>query len=203
MKGRKLVLILAVIVLVLAVGLLWVFLFGDENPVGKKIIDIADSVGVDVYYGENPEQNMTTIKEKLIGLTADSGEGGSGGDSVSKGGSGDNCQMIQIAYSLKNFEKEKACIESGPSGCTNLAINCSMDVYHEDSKADGGDFSIRFEVLDSNDVLLDDSLVTKYLEYGEFLSFDAEFNIIDYGGVDETSDCTFDSEVIPRREYCG
>jgi hypothetical protein len=203
MKRGKWVLILVVVALVLAVGILWVFLFGAQNPVGKKLIGIADGVGVDVYYGENPDQDSALPQESSGEPTGDSGGGDSGGASVGEESSGDNCQMIQIAYSLKNFEKEKSCVETGPSGCTNLVINCSMDVYHKDINADGGDFGIRFEVLDSDEVLLDDTLVTKYLEYGEFLLFGAEFNIIDSNGVDETSDCTFDSEVIPRREYCG
>lgn len=208
MKRGNWVLVIVAFVLIFGIGFLWLSLFGAESPAGKEIIDAADGLGVDVYYGDVPidgdSQLQEVSEENLSDSSSGGGSSGGGSGGGESGGSfGDNCQMIQIAYSLKNFQESMVCVESGPLGCTNLAVNCSMYVYHEDSNAGGGDFGIRFKVVDSEENVLDDSLVVKYLEYGQSELFSEEFNIIDSNGVDENLDCTFDSEIIPKREYCA
>jgi len=191
------------LIVLLVVGWAW-FIFVEKAQIVKRetIINYMKAP-FKVLKEEDPNQNTGGQGSGSGGDSSSGGGGGSGGGSGgSGGGSGTDCSMVDLSYSLINFREDEACLQSGPSGCTQVNFNCSVEVHNLDVDSAGGSFTIKHSLLDSSQTEVDIDLVSHYVNADNFEVFLSEFFINDAAGITENYACQSLIEEVPQKEVC-
>ena len=159
-----------------------------------------DSEGVSEVISVGGDNSGETI-EGINGVTGLE-DGGADGDNSEEVVSGVSCRMQQIQYSLRNFQNNFECVNTGANGCVEFVANCSMGVYNLDGNTSGV-FGIRYSLIDLNDEELDFELVERNVEFDTSEVFSVEFVRSDVSGVDENLFCSFSVDAVPMKEVCN
>ena len=137
-------------------------------------------------------------------VTSEVGGSGGGGGSGGAGGSspsGSKCEMRQISYALKNFEKSSTCSSYSGPDCIDKTVDCSVETYNLDGET-SGTFVVRFDFFVDGDNLIESVTDSDVLQPGSFKIFNGVVRILGENA-GKNIDCRFNTEQVPQKEVCS
>jgi hypothetical protein len=189
------------IIIIILAGFIGIFLFDRNIPINDEVKESL-SIEKEINGGALDKTNASLEKEDTN--SPESGGGGSEGGGESGGSEEllENCELRQIAYSLKNFNELSECMDYTLNGCSRLNATCGVLVQNLDDFV-SGEFKLSIKLLDvSSGLELGLLEISKNLGPKEAKEFIANFDLTNEEGINEEISCDFDTIKIPSKEFC-
>ncbi|MEK6854885.1 MAG: hypothetical protein AABX73_01555 [Nanoarchaeota archaeon] len=109
------------------------------------------------------------------------------------------CEEQQIAYALKNLNKNETCTKFQNTICAEKEIICSVELHNLDEQVKGY-FKINLLVLNNQGTL--ETIPEEYtLNPKEYTTFEETVTIKGENNLNNIS-CSFSTETIPKKKSC-
>lgn len=191
----------------------------DDSSVARGSVELVINNGSGSSSGSSESTPNKVIIDELTGEPIVVSSGKSGGSSGGGSGSGssegvsepeiieeititcDYPQEIPIQYSLKNFQEAPKCLNHFEGKCINFTAFCAVDVYNLDKNVNGT-FEVKYSLIDSSNIILKSVLIESKVDISSPITFKANFDVADVGGIDALSNCKLEMINIPTKQVC-
>ena len=175
-----------------------------DNPSSQNNINPSSDEETN-FQDENTNSEQDSNSQNAGATSSDGGSsGGSVGGSETASGSSSTlpsgCQLIQLSYALKKFQKNVICVEYSEEACINKEVTCSVEVHNLDY-ATSGTFEIEFSFLNEAQETLATETDSESIAQrtNKVLSATKTFQ---GENANQELECDFRTTAIPNKEVC-
>lgn len=149
--------------------------------------------------GDLNKSNNSENLEKVLKISG--GEGGDSSDSMGDSSEiKESCELVQISYSLKNFESKEECLQEEVEECISKQINCTIEIHNLDEQI--GSFELGLVLFkEENSESIDYLTLLKDVEGKKFEKVSWSFNV-EGNNANEDLSCAFKTTLVPKKEIC-